>query len=409
MESTDESNLSNTQQFILTNIEALTEEHKQWLADQRQLPLRVLDHFLEVLTVRHIPSSELDSKLRQMAKRFTFFHKTMATLPSSSPVIQTLHQQAQQAVEEAAFPRVESLLNEAGDQAKNIAQTMIGEEKNSHLLSAAASKAVIGDLKQSELAYREAALSYQEAVNLLPDGNESTMATYLHGMGVALVFGEDYAEAENPLTRALAMREEILPAFNVVLGESLFYLNRVYQKQRRYAEAEPLCQRALAIYENEWGPEHPTTAEALLSLAVLSGATGRKAEAEPLCQRALAIREKKLGPEHPATAKILYGLTTLSRELGRYTEAETFSQRALAIQEKVLGPEHPDTATSLDTLAVLYDDTGRYGESEPLYQRALAIQEKVLGPEHPDTARSLNNLAGLYTETKRYAKAEPLY
>ena len=173
--------------------------------------------------------------------------------------------------------------------------------------------------------------------------------------------------------------------------------------------AEPLLKRGLAIREKALGPEHPNTATSLNNLALLYDRQGRYKEAEPLYQRALGIVEKALGPAHPDTAQSLNSLGLLYDHQGRYEEAEPLYQRALAIREKALGPEHPNTAQSLNNLALLYDRQGLYEEAEPLYQRALAIREKALGPEHPNTAQSLNNLALLYDRQGLYEEAEPLY
>ena len=127
------------------------------------------------------------------------------------------------------------------------------------LLSAAASKAELGALKDTQLRYAEAVPYYRQAVELIesiPKGSEVILATYLNR----------WAEVSRHV------------------GD--------------YANAEPLHQRSLAIREKELGPEHPHVATSLNNLAALYRVQGRYAEAEPLYQRSLAIWEKALGPEH---------------------------------------------------------------------------------------------------------------
>ena len=92
--------------------------------------------------------------------------------------------------------------------------------------------------------------------------------------------------------------------------------------------AEPLLKRGLAIREKALGPEHPNTAQSLNNLAALYDRQGRYEEAEPLYQRALAIREKALGPEHPNTATSLNNLVAFYRSLGRGDEAARLEARA---------------------------------------------------------------------------------
>ena len=218
-----------------------------------------------------------------------------------------------------------------------------------------------------------------------------------------------YPEAEQFARRGLAIREKALGPESVETANSLNTLALIPEVLGRYSEAEALYRRALAIYEKALGPEAPNTAEVLNNLALLLKTTGRFVEAESLYRRALAIREKVLGKEHPDTATSLNNLGLLYRATGRFSEAEPLYLLALAIREKILGPWHAYTATSLNNLAFLYLTTGRYGEAETLFRRALAVRVKALGPEHVDTANSFNNLALIYRAQGRYAEAEPLY
>ena len=264
-----------------------------------------------------------------------------------------LRQEASQALEAGDFAQVETLLRQAQERDLHAIQEQQASLKKRQL-SAAATSAELGALKNIQLSYAAAATHYRHAAAVVPQEEALTQAAYLNAEGVAWMAAGQYADAQPPLEHALALREKVL------------------------------------------GPEHPDVAQSLNNLAELYHAQGRYADAEPHYQRALAIQEKVLGPEHPDVATSLNNLAALYHAQGRYAEAEPLYQRALAIWEKALGPEHPDVATSLNNLAVLYHAQGRYADAEPLYQRALAIREKVLGPEHPDVATSLNNLAVLY-------------
>lgn len=215
------------------------------------------------------------------------------------------------------------------------------------------------------------------------------------------------AEAEPLFRRALAINESALGPEDPAVSINLNNLASLLQATSRPEEAEPLFRRALAINEKSYGPEHPTVAITVNTLAHLFQATGRQEEAEPLFRRALAIWEKTLGPDHPYVAGALNNLAETLRLERRFTEAEPLLRRALAKWETSLGENHPNVAAALSNLALLMGATGRPAEAEPLIRRALAIDEATHGPDHPMVAVRLNNLASLLVATGRAAEAEP--
>ena len=119
-----------------------------------------------------------------------------------------------------------------------------------------------GDLKRTELAYAEAAVYYQQAVEVM----------------------------------------ESVPTARQELAEYLNAWGLVSHEAGEYAKAGPLYRRALGIREQALGPTHPGVAQSLNNLAALYQAQGRYAAAEPLYQRALASRERVLGTDHPDIA-----------------------------------------------------------------------------------------------------------
>ena len=256
-------------------------------------------------------------------------------------------------------------------------------------------------------AEKQAKAALKEAEEFRPE--DPRLATSLNNLAFLYHAQGNYAAAEPPYKRSLAIREKVLGPEHPEVATSLNNLAGLYHAQGNYAEAEPLYKRSLAIREKVLGPEHPDVATSLNNLAGLYQAQANYAEAEPLYKRSLAIRETVLGPEHPNVAASLNNLARLYQAQANYAAAEPLYKRSLAIQEKVLGPEHPDVATSLNNLARLYQAQANYAEAEPLLKRSLAIREKVLGLEHPDVATSLNNLAGLHHTQGNYVEAEPLY
>jgi tetratricopeptide (TPR) repeat protein len=395
-------------EFVLTDPTKLTPEQSDWLCNKLSLPSAVLRSYLELLEVHQVSTVNTDITLRDMASQYGETKKQLEKLMADDPTIQPLIEQALEALEQAQWPRAESLLNDAATQNIEAAESAPVKKQRERLFSAASAKASNGRLKRSELAHWKSADYYRQAAELVPAVEPLIRAGYHVCQGYGLMFCGEYPEAEGSLTLALEIRERELAADSLDVAECLYLLGRLYQIQGRYAEAAPLHQRSLAIREKVLGPEHPDLAKSLNSLAALYQDQGHYAKAEPLYRRSLPIDEKMLGPEHPQVASSLNNLAAVYEAQGNYAEAEPLYLQSLAIREKVLGPLHPHVADSLNSLATLYKTLGKYSHAEPLYRHSLAIREKVLGPGHPQVADSLNNLALLYEAQGKYGDAEPL-
>ena len=354
--------------------------------------------FLRILGERKIPIEDLDNKLREIAARHLTLLKQIETLPGEDPHVETLKKDAVAAIRAGNYARAEMLLHQAFD-ADLVAARKAQDAANSRFVTAAKTKADLGELKLSQLQYEAAAREFQTAADLAPASEPRLRAQYLTRVGKATYTVGLYPRAEEALSEALRIRERLLPTDNSDVADSLERLAWLYTTLGRYTEAEPLAKRSLAISEKALGPEHREVAFSLNGLAWLYQKQGRYAEAEPLYKRYLVIKEKALGPEHSDVAVGLNNLATLYHPQGRYTEAEPLVKRALAIFEKALGPEHPDIGTHLGNQAKLYRVQGRYAEAEPLYKRALAIREKALGIHHPETRAVRSDLQSLRQST----------
>jgi tetratricopeptide (TPR) repeat protein len=367
-----------------------------------------LTNFFHILGEDKIATADLDAKLREIAGRHVTLLRRAEASTDDDPRVATIKKEAIAAIAAGDYLHAEELLQRAFDDDLAVARRA-QDAANKQYLTAAKTRADLGELKLTQLRYAAAAQDFQEAANLVPAGEPLVRSGYLANLGSAALIAGNYPLANTALVETLSIQEKLLGPEDPYVAAALNNLAALYDDLGRYAEAEPLFKRTLAIDEKALGPEHPSVATSLNNLAELHRHQGRYGEAEPLFKRALAIDEKALGPEHPSVAIRLNNLALLYKNQGRYAEASPLYERALAIHEKALGPEHPSVATSLNNLAALYEDQGRYAEAEPLFKRALAIDEKALGPEHPSVAIRLNNLAELYRHQSRYGEAESLY
>ncbi len=267
----------------------VSEERFQALSEELGVTKGALTSFFKILEQKQVPLTDLDSTLRDIAKRYKELQDKLTATSSDDEAVRALKRQAKEALDQGEFDKAERLLNEASDTDVAAAKAMQANANN-RLLSAAAAKAEAGDVKYTQLAYREAAAYYQKAAQLVPLGEDAVLAGYLNQQGTTLHSAGQYSEAQPPLEHALAIREKAL------------------------------------------GPKHPDVAQSLNNLAELYRTQGQYAKAEPLFKRSLAIREKALGPEHPNVATSLENYATLLRKLDRTAEAETMEVRAKAIR-----------------------------------------------------------------------------
>jgi serine/threonine protein kinase len=219
----------------------------------------------------------------------------------------------------------------------------------------------------------------------------------------------EYGQARTILGDVLRTREQVLPADDPLVGETLAALGEVARVRGDAAEADRLLTRALTIRERAFGPEHIDVASTLASIAALRLRQGRAAEAESLYKR-LVILDKKVRAEgDPRTARDMRGLAAVYFSQKRYAEAEALWKETLALQERTLGGDHPDVGSTLNNLGGLYYNTGRYGDALTYYQRARPIIAKTLGPTHPSNASIWNNLGEIEWKLQHYRESEELF
>ena len=229
---------------------------------------------------------------------------------------------------EAAFARARAILHEAGDEDDLTA---------ARLFPLLAQRARLEERYDSALAFTERALGALEAADQ-PDQPRAELegrsprqeyALTLLYRGILHRDVNDFARAEEDLSRAVPLIGETLGEDHPRYGMGLISYGYLYFKQGRYADAAPRYRRSLAALEHVFGPDHPETAVALNELARAVCSLGDLDEAEALWRRAHRIRSSVYGPEHIATAQASWNLGSILTALGRYAEADTLIHRSL--------------------------------------------------------------------------------
>jgi CHAT domain-containing protein len=245
-----------------------------------------------------------------------------------------------------------------------------------------------------------------------PGGNQHELVRCLVGLGTVYRCQLRYAEAEQILDSALALRNDWQLEYKQRIGLEatiLGQLGNLYFDQGRLSKAESLYSRAYDLAIERWGSNHQNPSEHLNNLGRVCMKQGLYAQAESLCSEALQKRAGDIGLDHPWTVYQLLNLADLHALQGNQALAEFYSRLCLrTIEEAGYGEHHPQIARATRTLADCNRLWGRYLDAEGLYHRALDTFKGVFGKYHPEVARSFESLGLLYAfrgENKRSLSA----
>ena len=210
----------------------------------------------------------------------------------------------------------------------------------------------------------------------------------------ALTQGDEPAAAESFHWAIVAARSD--PNLRLELASALFHLGKLSRNFGRAGatEAEQLLTEALAVSEELFGTEHSALVPLLNELTRLHVQRSQHARAEHTLERLLAIARVK-GDENADVAIVLAGLAVVKRKLGDDASAEALYRDALRIREKVLEPSHMVTVVTLEQLSQTCAARGNFAEALALLRRALATREVALGPGHATAQAARSRVAEL--------------
>lgn len=197
-----------------------------------------------------------------------------------------------------------------------------------------------------------------------------SMAEALAHLGNVYRTSGKYAQAEEQLLHALAIRQENLPGDHELIAASYNDLGLIYT-QLDIDKSYEYYDKALAMYEKLHGKEHSKIAIANTNLGILSQTDKQYGDAINYYNTSLTIWEKLYLQPHPNKAYVMMNLGQTYSTMGNSLTAMEFYDKALAIYQTTRGTKHPDVTYVLNLIGNEKLAQQKYDEAISSYQKAL--------------------------------------
>lgn len=300
-------------------------------------------------------------------------------------------------------------------------------------------KQAAGAEKESESAYREAAIVAAEAkddllaarawlgvLQLLSEQRESAAATqaiepvveaalrrageprdlrfeYQAVMGVVFARREEFDKAYEFMLAAKPVAET-KPEWKARNANDIAVL---IAKRDRSEQALPYAVLADTYAKEAWGDKHPQYATVLVMHGMILDSVGRHQEAMALLAQAVAIFEGAFGRDSAAVSDALLGLGNVARTMGNDEQAMRCFDESIKLNEK-LNRSAARKALPLTAMAMLLSETQRPAESLEPFTKAMEMLESTAGKDSSDYLMSGWNKAMALHDLGRCAEAAPL-
>ena len=179
-----------------------------------------------------------------------------------------------------------------------------------------------------------------------------------------------YAQAEEQLLRALAIRQEYLKENNEWIAASYNDLGLVYS-QIDNDKALDYYEKALGIYERLHGKDHPKIAIAKTNIGFIYSRLELYGDATNNFESALRTWEKIYPQAHPTKAFLLFNLGETYQKVGNAKAANEYFEKAIAMYEQSYGKKHPDIASVFNAVGNVRLSENEFDEALGYFQRAL--------------------------------------
>ena len=250
-----------------------------------------------------------------------------------------------------------------------------------------------GSLLLNQGLYDQSVTELQDALSRLEKDNKENSAEAaiaLAYLGNLYRTTGKYVQAEEQLTRSLAIRQKLYPENNEWIAASYNDLGLVFS-QSDDDLALSYYEKALAIYKKLHGENHPKTAIASTNIGYTYSRLELFGDAINNYESALKIWQKIYVQPHPTKAFLLFNLGEIYWKLDNTQSAMGFYEKALSEYERSYGTTHPDIAAVRNAIGNLCLDDGDYDRALGWYQKSL--HANVTGFSNGD----LNQNPGLKT------------
>ncbi|HEY5919590.1 MAG TPA: tetratricopeptide repeat protein, partial [Chryseolinea sp.] len=331
----------------------------------------------------HAQESEaIDSLLldAQYEKAIQLIDNHLKKTSSSDSKILLQNKKADALVRSGNFKGAESLLKELSAGSLTTYQRALVETNYGSLYMNQGRNDLSLDALQSALA------------NFQKDGKDNTLdaAQTLAYLGNLYRTTGKYAQAEEQLMRALAIRQKYLKENNEWIAASYNDLGLVYS-QIDNDKALEFYEKALAIYEKLHGKDHPKIAIAKTNIGFIYRKLELYGDATNNFESALKTWEKIYPQPHPTKAFLLFSLGETYQKIGNAQTANGYFDRALIMYEQSYGKKHPDIASVLNAVGNVRLSENKYDEALSYFQRALQANVSTFSKSDVNANPQLDN------------------
>jgi CHAT domain-containing protein/Tfp pilus assembly protein PilF len=233
----------------------------------------------------------------------------------------------------------------------------------------------------------------QEAlVNIEKENKQNTLegAQILSYLGNLYLATGKYVQAEEQLTMALAIRENLVKENSELMAASYNDLGLVYSVTDAN-KALDHYEKALTIYERIHGKNHSKIAIANTNIGFVYRTLEFFGDAINNFESALAIWEKIHPQAHPTKAFILFNLGQTYLKMENEKSAEGYYDRALKMYRESYGKKHPGISTVLNAIGSLKLSSHQYDEALEYYQQAIIANVRDFHEANPNFNPDIKN------------------
>jgi non-specific serine/threonine protein kinase/serine/threonine-protein kinase len=226
-------------------------------------------------------------------------------------------------------------------------------------------------------------------------------ATCAHRLGLVLSDMGRPQEADQWLSKAFSIRNDILDPHHPDLAASLYDLAQVRAALGQHQQAEDMLRGAMQAFEAS--KQTQAAVAARRELAVMNE------EPSDAVAQIVQDTEQAVGPAHPDSAEGLLALGAAKQREGQLSEARDLYTEALDRLTASLRPDHPQVLEARERLIEVLCLTGQLGQAAEQVQTMQSVQESRWGNWHAEVARALALGAQVRQLQGDAAGAEPMF